>query len=204
MPFSESIKKEVRRKSNLSCCLCRKIGVEIHHLIPSHEGGTDTIENAVPLCPTCHDIYGENSQKRKFLREARDVWYELCESKRPINNIILRELLNIKKDIQDIKSIATTNTNIFSTKNDWDKKHISPMSLSNLVSIILSFPKELEVSNEASVKVLYSLLFNTQGDLQNEEDKEYNETRDTFMKIFGVHIARSLSYYFVFKNKIDW
>jgi len=70
MPFPESIKKEVRRKSNFSYCLCRKIGVEIHHLIPYHEGGPDTIENAVPLYPTCHDTYGENPQKRKMLKQA--------------------------------------------------------------------------------------------------------------------------------------
>jgi len=128
----------------------------------------------------------------------------LCESKLPVNNIILSELLEIKRNIHEIKSMAVPFIDKMSTKNEWDKKHISPMSLSNIISVLLSFPKELNVSNEASVKVLYSLLFNTQGDLQNEEDKEYNEIRDAFMKIFGVHVARSLSYYFVYKNQIDW
>ena len=36
------------------------------------------IDNAAPLCPSCHENYGANPTKRKFIREARDFWYELC------------------------------------------------------------------------------------------------------------------------------
>jgi len=55
--------------------------VEVHHIIPESEGGSDTEENAAPLCPSCHETYGANPQKRKFIREARDIWYEICENK---------------------------------------------------------------------------------------------------------------------------
>lgn len=34
-----------------------------------------------PLCPSCHETYGANPQKRKFIREARDLWYEICEKR---------------------------------------------------------------------------------------------------------------------------
>ena len=81
MPFSESLKTQVRKKSHLACCLCKSLGVEVHHIIPESEGGPDTEENAAPLCPSCHEIYGANSQKRKFIREARDLWYEICKNK---------------------------------------------------------------------------------------------------------------------------
>lgn len=60
------------------CCVCKSIGVEVHHIIPQEESGSDTEENAAPLCPTCHETYGANPQKRKFIRETRDHWYELC------------------------------------------------------------------------------------------------------------------------------
>jgi hypothetical protein len=53
--------------------------VEVHHIVPQEENGTDTEDNAAPLCPTCHEIYGMNPDKRKFIREARDLWYEICE-----------------------------------------------------------------------------------------------------------------------------
>ncbi len=81
MPFSESLKAQVRKKAHLRCCLCKSLGVEVHHIIPESEDGPDTQENAVPLCPSCHETYGANPQKRKFIREARDLWYEICENK---------------------------------------------------------------------------------------------------------------------------
>jgi hypothetical protein len=81
MPFSESLKAQVRKKAHLACCLCKSLGVEVHHIIPESEDGPDTEENAVPLCPSCHETYGANPQKRKFIREARDLWYEICENK---------------------------------------------------------------------------------------------------------------------------
>ena len=38
------------------CCICGELhGVETHHIIPITEGGTDDIDNAIPLCPNCHD-----------------------------------------------------------------------------------------------------------------------------------------------------
>lgn len=81
MAFTEALKTKIRRKAHLSCCLCKSIGVEVHHIIPQEEKGLDTEENAAPLCPSCHEVYGQNSQKRKFIREARDLWYEICEKR---------------------------------------------------------------------------------------------------------------------------
>lgn len=78
MPFSEALKTSVRRRAHLACCLCHEVGVEVHHIVPQGEGGTDDEDNAAPLCPTCHERYGANPTKRKFIREARDLWFELC------------------------------------------------------------------------------------------------------------------------------
>jgi 5-methylcytosine-specific restriction endonuclease McrA len=55
------------------------MGVEVHHIIPQEEGGSDREENAAPLCLSCHETYGASSQKREFIREARDLWYEICK-----------------------------------------------------------------------------------------------------------------------------
>src|SRR5260221_2670404 len=79
MGFSEPTKLSVKRKAHFSCCLCHSLGVEIHHIVPEGESGPDSEENAAPLCPSCHETYGANLQKRKFIKEARDFWYELCE-----------------------------------------------------------------------------------------------------------------------------
>ncbi len=78
MPFSESVKLQVKKKAHFQCCLCHTLGVEIHHIVAQAEGGEDTEDNAAPLCPSCHEAYGANPQKRKFVRETRDFWYEIC------------------------------------------------------------------------------------------------------------------------------
>jgi len=78
MPFNEQIKLSVKKKSHFSCCLCHALYMEVHHIVPQAEGGADTEDNAAPLCPSCHETYGGNPEKRKFIREARDFWYEIC------------------------------------------------------------------------------------------------------------------------------
>ena len=81
MSFSDEIKLKVKRKSHFSCCLCHSLYVEIHHIIPEAEHGPDTENNAAPLCPSCHETYGGDPKKRKFIREARNFWYELCKNR---------------------------------------------------------------------------------------------------------------------------
>ena len=55
----------VKRKANGICQDCKKPApfinkttgepyLEIHHIIPLAQGGTDTIDNVVALCPNCH------------------------------------------------------------------------------------------------------------------------------------------------------
>ena len=78
MAFSEALKLAVKKKSHFSCCLCHSLGVEVHHIVPRAEDGQDSEDNAAPLCPSCHETYGANTQKRKFIREAREFWYEIC------------------------------------------------------------------------------------------------------------------------------
>lgn len=98
MGFSEKIKFEVRKKSNFRCCICGKLFIEIHHIIPEFENGENTIENAAPLCAYCHDIYGGNPQKRKQIKQMRNHWYVQMEDRRNkiinainLNNIIISE-----------------------------------------------------------------------------------------------------------------
>lgn len=79
MPFSEELKKEVRQKAAYQCCRCRSFGVEIHHIIPQKRQGSDTVDNAAPLCPNCHSDFGDNAEKRKSIREMRDWWFQTVE-----------------------------------------------------------------------------------------------------------------------------
>jgi len=99
MGFSESLKLKVNRKAYFRCCLCHALGVEIHHIIPEAEDGPDTEDNAAPLCPSCHETYGSNPQKRKFIREARDFWYEVCEKRFASDGDRLEEIANAVQQV---------------------------------------------------------------------------------------------------------
>lgn len=79
MPFTEQIKLEAKRRANFSCVACKQPFVEVHHIIPEAQNGPDTLDNAAPLCGSCHDLFGGNPDKRKQIREMRDLWWEVCE-----------------------------------------------------------------------------------------------------------------------------
>lgn len=101
MGFSEATKLNIKRKADFRCCLCHNIGVEIHHIVPQAECGSDTEDNAAPLCPSCHEIYGANPEKRKFIREVREFWFEVCERKHASDPSLLQD---IKAKLQETVS----------------------------------------------------------------------------------------------------
>lgn len=108
MPFNERLKRKVKEKSHYQCCLCKdggQIGIlEIHHIIPQAEGGPDTEDNAVALCPLHHEMFGNDPRKRKMIKEVRDFWYKLCKDKYknfslPPNIATTDELEKLRKEI---------------------------------------------------------------------------------------------------------
>jgi len=59
MPFDEALRTKVLLWCDRHCCLCKKtcgINIEVHHIVPEAEGGSDEIDNAIPLCFDCHGI----------------------------------------------------------------------------------------------------------------------------------------------------
>jgi hypothetical protein len=80
--FTERTRTLAKHQSAHRCCVCHKPFVEVHHLIPQAEGGDDSLENAAPLCASCHDLYGGNPEKRKALRQLRDHWWTLMAERR--------------------------------------------------------------------------------------------------------------------------
>ena len=80
MPFPELIRQRVKERAAFTCCWCRNPmnKVEVHHIVPSAQGGPDTEENAAPLCGSCHDLFGQNPALPKEIIGRRDYWYERC------------------------------------------------------------------------------------------------------------------------------
>jgi len=118
MAFSEKIKEEVLKKSAFQCCVCQAtmLEVEVHHITPQKNGGSDNIDNAAPLCPNCHSIYGNDPNKRKRIRQKRDWWYGRIEnSSYPSdtqNPVILQNIYSAisgqRSDINELKDNLKT------------------------------------------------------------------------------------------------
>lgn len=105
MPFSKKIAENLLVACNRCCCICHSFcgpDTEIHHIVPISEGGTDTEDNGIPLCYTCHaavHAYSNSPKGRKYtqseLRRHRDEWFSSCR----VNNH--KELEKIKNEILD-------------------------------------------------------------------------------------------------------
>lgn len=56
MGFSEKEVEQLLVDTGRKCCICDKLhSVQVHHIVPKEEGGTDDIDNAITLCPNCHN-----------------------------------------------------------------------------------------------------------------------------------------------------
>lgn len=117
MGFSPAIKLKVKHLAAFKCCRCQTTGIQVHHIIPSKDGGSDTMDNAAPLCPSCHNFFGANPVKRKEIKEMRDWWYERVELmyKSPDYQILeqvndkveklLQSDLHRKEEMDDLKAM---------------------------------------------------------------------------------------------------
>ena len=94
MAFSRDTKERALVEAARHCSVCHKakgLKVEVHHIQPASEGGSDNFDNAIVLCFDCHADAGhynaEHPKGTKFsrqeLRRARDEWYRLVRE----NNI---------------------------------------------------------------------------------------------------------------------
>ena len=101
---------------NRHCCLCDKpcgVNIEIHHIILKKEGGTDEIDNLMPLCFDCHaqvEHYNKGHPKgskfsHKELKTRREQIYKkytyhlvppvICGFTQQLNREIKRKLPNV-------------------------------------------------------------------------------------------------------------
>jgi len=192
MPFSEKVKLEIKKKALQRCCICHNIGIEIHHIIPQSEKGPNTIENGAPLCPSCHETYGDNPKKRKFIKETRDIWYQICAERYGPNNERFNKL---EETLSDIKEIL---------KDKIPFSENAPHS--NFLSLgeIIDFYNKQDIKDQNGFDTSFKLVFATSGDSENKIDREFNEFRDAFLKIFGLLTAEGLIAYTHNSYKLNW
>ncbi|SHI03967.1 HNH endonuclease [Clostridium collagenovorans DSM 3089] len=85
MAIPDNIVAEVLSKSARHCCVCRNflpLKIQVHHIIEKNDGGTDDIDNLIPICIDCHaSIHTITNMTRKFtsleLKKSRDTVYDM-------------------------------------------------------------------------------------------------------------------------------
>lgn len=56
MEFKQGEADQLLADTGRRCCICGTLHkVQLHHIISKEDGGTDDIDNAITLCPNCHD-----------------------------------------------------------------------------------------------------------------------------------------------------
>src|SRR5437867_13338071 len=118
MDFPESVKLDAKRRANFQCVICRRsVFLHVHHIIPQEEGGPGDLDNAAPLCVECHDLYGNDPTKRKWIREARDWWWAHClkQEAAPAALALLAkfdqlqtEVAEGRRELAEVKAISVT------------------------------------------------------------------------------------------------
>jgi hypothetical protein len=54
--FAKSDVDDLLARTGRMCAVCnRQNGVQVHHIVPKHDGGSDDASNMIPICPNCHD-----------------------------------------------------------------------------------------------------------------------------------------------------
>lgn len=173
----------------MHCCVCQNPGpLEIHHIIPQEENGADDIDNAAPLCPTCHGIYGANPKKRKFVRECRDNWNQLCERRfkwYPNAQGQEKHDYATKSDIDSIlKFLAKQNYPTLPQYKNGDPYS----SLSEILKWLFSFDITLFGVPLEQRDWLYHVFFSS----GTSEPEEFTAVKEVFLSFYGSEIARRL------------
>lgn len=87
MPFSPEVRTTVLVWCDRHCCLCKKacgVNIEVDHLEQEASGGSNEIDNAIPLCFDCHsEVHRYNNEhprgtkyKIDELKARREQVYE--------------------------------------------------------------------------------------------------------------------------------
>jgi hypothetical protein len=155
MPFSEALKLSVKRRAHFSCVLCHTLGVEVHHILPQAENGSDLEDNAVPLCPSCHETYGANPEKRKFIRQSRDFWYELCEKRYASDTDRLEKILQIVQEASSKNDVGKVLDKIAEFQQSIESSLSRVVERERYISQIDQMQQRLlGIENEMQAKVL--------------------------------------------------
>ena len=97
-----AVRRTLRKETCFCCPFCGSPILEYHHIIPWAKRQEHFPEDMVALCPTCHTEYGDNPLKRTRIKEIRDWWYEVIETK---YGLLPGDAIRLEAIVQRLKTI---------------------------------------------------------------------------------------------------
>ena len=210
MGFSRSIKEKALVASARHCCVCHRykgLKIEIHHIKHHSKGGSDTYDNAIPLCFDCHSDIGhynkEHPKGTKFtekeLKLSREKWYEIVKN----HNIHMPEdytdHLNVRhlvlKDYDTAKEIFSGNLSRIPFNN--------PLIIENEIYEYIRYLINLK-SIDYQVKSIEYKYYNTKKEIFNKYPnlEVYEKSNQDFAYFYGSRIPTKKELMEI-KDKID-
>lgn len=169
MPIPKKIKDKVIRKASYRCSRCQSLPVEVCHIIPRKDGGTDDIKNLIALCPNCHKMYDNGNINREQIISLKNWWLKQVEPSlnspyyQPelLRNIDFK-LKKIQMDNQQgIKNIQDELYDLKNTMRNLTDNLINSLNFKNIssaVSGIINLWDSLSFQNETNFTNLVNII----------------------------------------------
>jgi hypothetical protein len=99
-----AVRRAVLAEAGYRCAVptCRGIlALDLHHMEEVSEGGSDTVDNLIALCPTCHALYTRGTISRDAIYTYKSVLVSLNAAfdREAVSNLLF---LRIASDRQDL------------------------------------------------------------------------------------------------------
>ena len=97
MAISQSVRDQLLVEARHRCTICAEKCFEIHHIIEQAEGGNDSQENLIVLCPNCHQHRYHRS--KEFTREQLYIYKTKLKEQNEIEKRLLLNFEEIRAEI---------------------------------------------------------------------------------------------------------
>src|SRR5689334_10836723 len=98
------MKKQVLAEAGYRCAVptCRGIlALDLHHMVEVQEGGSDTPDNLIALCPTCHALYTRGTVGKEAIYTYKSLLVSLNAAfdKEGIDNLLFLSVTSPSNDL---------------------------------------------------------------------------------------------------------
>jgi len=94
--MNSELRQEVRERDNHECRFCEfDDNLHTHHVIPRKAGGSDSLENLITVCASCHKTI-ESTQGKALKRLKNELQNNLLQN---LDSIVVDKVVHIARSV---------------------------------------------------------------------------------------------------------